>query len=133
MWRRGVCCGKVRRSHLSAACGGTHTVAAGRFPAPDGAANRAASSKPARFSRRWRRVAGFPLKGRLWTVQNKKAPLEGMGFPAVPFGQGFKDMSPPTKKLMKLVLEQMDDGQHLHPHRPWRKYQTGQGEIHKEN
>lgn len=23
----------------------------------------------------------------------------------VPFGQGFKDMSPPTKELMKLVLE----------------------------
>ena len=24
----------------------------------------------------------------------------------VPFGQGFKDMSPPTKELMKLVLEE---------------------------
>ena len=34
-------------------------------------------------------------------VQN----LEGMGFTVVPFGQGFKDMSPPTKELMKLVLE----------------------------
>ena len=32
--------------------------------------------------------------------------LEGMGFTVVPFGQGFKDMSPPTKELMKLVLEQ---------------------------
>ena len=31
--------------------------------------------------------------------------LEGMGFTVVPFGQGFKDMSPPTKELMKLVLE----------------------------
>lgn len=31
---------------------------------------------------------------------------EGMGFTVVPFGQGFKDMSPPTKELMKLVLEQ---------------------------
>ena len=28
-----------------------------------------------------------------------------MGFKEVPFGQGFKDMSPPTKKLMKLTLE----------------------------
>ena len=28
-------------------------------------------------------------------VQN----LEGMGFTVVPFGQGFKDMSPPTKVL----------------------------------
>ena len=35
-------------------------------------------------------------------VQN----LEGMGFTIVPFGQGYKDMSPPTKELMKLVLEQ---------------------------
>lgn len=28
-----------------------------------------------------------------------------MGFTVVPFGQGFKDMSPPTKELMKLTLE----------------------------
>lgn len=34
-------------------------------------------------------------------VQN----LEGMGFTVVPFGQGFKDMSPPTKELIKLTLE----------------------------
>ena len=34
-------------------------------------------------------------------VQN----LESIDFTAVPFGYGFKDMSPPTKKLMKLVLE----------------------------
>ena len=32
--------------------------------------------------------------------------LEGMGFTVVPFGQGFKDMSPPTKELMKLTLEE---------------------------
>lgn len=31
--------------------------------------------------------------------------LEGMGFTVVPFGQGYKDMSPPTKRLMELVLE----------------------------
>ena len=36
-------------------------------------------------------------------VQN----FEGMGFTVIPFGQGFKDMSPPTKELMKLVLEQI--------------------------
>ena len=29
-----------------------------------------------------------------------------MGFTVVPFGQGFKDMKPPTKELMKLTLEQ---------------------------
>ncbi len=28
-----------------------------------------------------------------------------MGFTVVPFGQGFKDMSPPSKELMKLALE----------------------------
>ena len=30
---------------------------------------------------------------------------EGRGFEVVPFGQGYKDMSPPTKELMKLTLE----------------------------
>ena len=30
--------------------------------------------------------------------------LDGMGFTVVPFGQGFKDMSPSTKELMNLVL-----------------------------
>ena len=39
--------------------------------------------------------------GSVQMVQN----LENMGFTVVPFGQGFKDMSPPTKELMKLVLE----------------------------
>lgn len=34
-------------------------------------------------------------------VQN----LESMGFTVVPFGQGFKDVSRPTKELMKLTLE----------------------------
>ena len=32
--------------------------------------------------------------------------LESMGFTVVPFGQGFKDMSPPSKELMKLTLEE---------------------------
>ena len=39
--------------------------------------------------------------GAVQMVQN----LEGMGFTVVPFGQGFKDMNPPTKELMKLTLE----------------------------
>ncbi len=30
--------------------------------------------------------------------------LEDMGFTVVAFGQGFKDMSPPTKELMRLTL-----------------------------
>lgn len=35
-------------------------------------------------------------------VQN----LEGLGFNVVAMGQGFASMSPPTKELMKLTLEQ---------------------------
>lgn len=31
--------------------------------------------------------------------------LQEDGFTMIPFGQGFKDMSPPTKELMRLVLE----------------------------
>ena len=31
--------------------------------------------------------------------------LEDDGFSMIPFGQGFKDMSNPTKDLMRLVLE----------------------------
>jgi phage terminase large subunit-like protein len=44
----------------------------------------------------------FDRWGAVQMVQN----LEGLGFVVVPFGQGFRDMSPPTKELMKLVLEQ---------------------------
>ena len=47
------------------------------------------------------REIAFDRWGAVQMVQN----LEGMGFTVVPFGQGFKDMSPPTKELMKLVLE----------------------------
>ena len=47
------------------------------------------------------REIAFDRWGAIQMVQN----LEGMGFTVVPFGQGFKDMSPPTKELMKLTLE----------------------------
>lgn len=40
-----------------------------------------------------------------WGAVQMSQNLEGLGFTIVPFGQGFKDMSPPTKELMKLVLE----------------------------
>jgi phage terminase large subunit-like protein len=33
--------------------------------------------------------------------------LEGLGFTMVQFGQGYKDMSPPTKELMRLTLNKM--------------------------
>lgn len=77
------------------------------------------------------REIAFDRWGAVQMVQN----LEGMGFTVVPFGQGFKDMSPPTKELMKLTLEQKiahgghpvlrwNYGQHLHSHRPRRKHQS---------
>ena len=48
------------------------------------------------------REIAFDRWGAVQMVQN----LECMGFTVIPFGQGFKDMSPPTKELMKLTLEQ---------------------------
>jgi Phage terminase-like protein, large subunit len=43
----------------------------------------------------------FDRWGAVQMVQN----LDGLGFTVVPFGQGYKDMSPPTKELMKVTLE----------------------------
>ena len=48
------------------------------------------------------REIAFDRWGAIQMTQN----LESMGFTVVPFGQGFKDMSPPTKELMKLTLEE---------------------------
>ena len=73
-------------------------------------------------------------------VQN----LEGLGFTVVPFGQGFKDMSPPTKRLMELVLEKniahgghpvlrwmmdnifvrTDPAGNIKPDKPWSAWQS---------
>lgn len=47
------------------------------------------------------REIAFDRWGAIQMVQN----LQDMGFRVAAFGQGFKDMSPPTKELMKLVLE----------------------------
>lgn len=48
------------------------------------------------------REIAFDRWGAVQMTQN----LDNLGFTVVPFGQGFKDMSPPTKELMKLTLEQ---------------------------
>ena len=40
-----------------------------------------------------------------WNATMMVQTLEDDGFIMVPFGQGFKDMSPPTKELMRIVLE----------------------------
>jgi phage terminase large subunit-like protein len=47
------------------------------------------------------REIAFDRWGAVQMTQN----LAGMGFTVVPFGQGFRDMSPPTKELMRLTLE----------------------------
>ncbi len=41
-----------------------------------------------------------------WGATQMVQDLEDLGFTVIPFGQGYKDMSPPTKELMKLVLEE---------------------------
>ena len=40
-----------------------------------------------------------------WNATQMVQNLEDDGFTMIPFGQGFRDMSPPTKELMRLVLE----------------------------
>ena len=40
-----------------------------------------------------------------WAAVQMVQNLDGMGFTVAPFGQGFKDMSPPSKELMKVTLE----------------------------
>ncbi len=57
-------------------------------------------------------------------VQN----LEGMGFTVVPFGQGFKDMSPPTKEFYKLLME----GKINHGGNPVLKWMAGNVVIRKD-
>lgn len=43
----------------------------------------------------------FDRWGAVQMVQN----IDGMGFTVIAFGQGYKDMSPPSKELMKITLE----------------------------
>jgi len=40
-----------------------------------------------------------------WNATMMVQTLEDDGFTTIPFGQGFRDMSPPTKELMRIVLE----------------------------
>lgn len=48
------------------------------------------------------REIAFDRWGAVQMVQN----LEELGFTVVPFGQGFKDMSPPTKELLRLTMDE---------------------------
>ena len=59
----------------------------------------------------------FDRWGAVQMVQN----LEGMGFTVVPFGQGFKDMSPPSKEFIKLLMQ----GNIIHGGHPVMRWMSG--------
>lgn len=59
----------------------------------------------------------FDRWGATQMVQN----LEGMGFTVIPFGQGFKDMSAPTKEFYKLLME----GNIVHGGNPVMRWMAG--------
>ena len=73
---------------------------------------------------RWHHLAGY---GRAvaaafsWNATQMVQNLEDMGFTMVPFGQGFKDMSPPSKELFKLLME----GNIIHGGNPVLKWMAG--------
>lgn len=56
-----------------------------------------------------------------WGAVQMTQDLEGMGFIVVPFGQGYKDMSPPTKEFYKLLME----GRIIHGGNPVMKWMSG--------
>lgn len=56
-----------------------------------------------------------------WGATQMVQDLEGMGFTVVPFGQGFKDMSPPTKEFYKLLME----GNIIHGGNPIMSWMAG--------
>ena len=63
------------------------------------------------------REIAFDRWGAVQMVQN----LEEMGFTVIPFGQGFKDMSPPTKEFYKLLME----GKIIHGGNPVMRWMSG--------
>src|SRR5699024_3131786 len=56
-----------------------------------------------------------------WGAVQMTQNLEWMGFTVVPFGQGFKDMSPPTKEFYKLLME----GRIIHGGHPVMRWMAG--------
>ena len=56
-----------------------------------------------------------------WNATQMVQNLEDEGFTMVPFGQGFKDMSPPSKELYKLLME----GSIIHGGNPVLKWMAG--------
>ena len=56
-----------------------------------------------------------------WGAVQMTQNLEGMGFTVIPFGQGFKDMSPPSKEFIKLLME----GKIIHGGNPVMRWMSG--------
>ncbi|SFU88926.1 terminase large subunit [Butyrivibrio sp. M55] len=56
-----------------------------------------------------------------WGAVQMVQDLEGMGFTVVPFGQGFKDMSPPSKEFYKILME----GKMIHGGNPVLRWMAG--------
>ena len=56
-----------------------------------------------------------------WNATHVIQNLEGEGYTMVPFGQGYKDMSPPTKEFYKLLME----GNIIHGGHPVLRWMAG--------
>ncbi len=63
-----------------------------------------------------------------WNATQMVQNLEDMGFTMVPFGQGFKDMSPPSKELFKLLME----GNIIHGGNPVLKWMASNVVMHQD-
>lgn len=63
-----------------------------------------------------------------WGAVQMTQDLEGMGFTVIPFGQGFKDMSPPTKEFYKLLME----GRINHGGNPVLRWMSGNVVVDKD-
>ena len=63
-----------------------------------------------------------------WNATQMIQNLEDDGFTMVPFGQGYKDMSPPSKELYKLLME----GKITHGGNPVLKWMAGNIVMHQD-
>ena len=93
---KGVADFHVRRREMILIVNSDVTVAALRFPRPFGRANRASSSKPARFIRHWRRFADFHVR-----QKNASQPANVRAFGAC----AAAGCNPPQKAALPLFLK----------------------------
>ena len=86
----------VRRRELILIVNSDVTVAALRFPRPFGRANRATSSKPARFIRHWRRFADFHVRQKKRLNASQPANVRAFGACAAAGCNPLKKMALPS-------------------------------------